>query len=190
MTGAEALLLGLLVLAIMIIIALYSSHRTVERQREYVRNQRDEVIDERDRLARDLARNYYMVAKPKATARIALSLLLLVLLAACSGGMYAPNSATVDDVDDQPMGIGTSPSEAVDQVAMPVTAPAACGIWLADTAAQADVDALAGAAPDLVVFTSGHTTCADAIAIAAERWPGRAVVRYVVPWQAVRPVPP
>lgn len=126
------------------------------------------------------------------TLRIVLSCLALALLAVLLAACSSSNGAAYDDV--QANGLGTSPS---DPTADPVTAgvspleapPPTCGIWVAASEALADLNALAGGAPDVVVWATGRTTCADAIAIAAERWPGRAVVRYAAETWGAR-VPP
>lgn len=127
------------------------------------------------------------------TLRIVLSCLALALLAVLLAACSSSNGAAYDDV--QANGIGTSPSEPDPQEPVmagvsPLEAPPpTCGIWVASSEAEADLNALAGGAPDVVVWATGRTTCADAIAIAAERWPGRAVVRYAAETWGAR-VPP
>lgn len=87
-------------------------------------------------------------------------------------------------------GIGTSPSADDDPLDVRELAstlnPDACGIWVRDSRDAADAHALAGEPPDVLVFTSGHTTCSDAVAIAAARWPSTSTVRYAVhAWRAL-----
>jgi hypothetical protein len=82
--------------------------------------------------------------------------LLALLLTAC---------ADVDDVASESRARVTPPS---------------CGIWIGADEAEADARSLSGAAPDAEVRTLGQSTCSDALAIAAQRWPGRSVVRYTV----------
>jgi len=125
------------------------------------------------------------------TLRIALSLslLLLALVAACA-------AREEGRLDDDPCGIGTSPSgpvaaraPALVETAAAAAVPALpCGVWVDASEAEADARALAGEPPDVLVFTAGHSTCADAVAIATEKWPGTSVVRYAEEvWRAVPP---
>jgi hypothetical protein len=61
------------------------------------------------------------------------------------------------------------------------------GIWIDDSEAEATARAMRGDKPDVVFHTIGNTTGTDAIAIAAERWPGKHCVRHVealVCWKA------
>jgi hypothetical protein len=117
--------------------------------------------------------------------RIVLSVVVGTLLAAV---MAAPSCST-----EPARGIGTSPSEPTaddDPVAplrLAATVPASCGIWLAASVDEADQAALLGAPPDVLVFTAGHLTCADALRISNAWWSGSSVVRYAVPggWKAV-----
>lgn len=110
------------------------------------------------------------------TPRIVLSACLIFLLAASSAAFA--DSAPVDHTDN---GIGTSPSYEL----MCAAAPAPCGVWVDDSAQFADQRARAGDAPDVVVFTQGHTTCSDAISISALLWPEASVVFEVASvWRA------
>ena len=102
--------------------------------------------------------------------RIVLSLFLA--LAACG---YEPMA----DDEPPPMedGIGTSPS-------MYLNSPKPCGIWVGWTKAEAVLAAYTRPdKPDVMQVTGagGHTTCSDALAIAAWRWPDRSHVTYMQP---------
>jgi hypothetical protein len=103
------------------------------------------------------------------TARIVLSALVVALLASC-------------DVDTTSGGIGTSPSyddvhEPVAASTLPLDVPPVCAVWHRDTAELADAAALAGEAPDVLVFTTGNASCSDAQTMAQLRWPGQYFVR-------------
>lgn len=112
-----------------------------------------------------------------------LRIVLSVILAALLGGGIgvALGQATGPPSAD---GIGTSPSVDDDPLVRAPTpscapAPQACGTWVDVDEATAYARARAGEAPNDVMFTMGATTCADAIGIAAARWPGRSAVFYV-----------
>jgi hypothetical protein len=53
------------------------------------------------------------------------------------------------------------------------------GIWIAQTENEADAASVAGIPPNLVVYTTTQSTGSDAIAIAAQFWPGKSFVREV-----------
>jgi hypothetical protein len=100
--------------------------------------------------------------------RIALSLV--------AAGLLMAEAAFADPAPPPPPednGIGTSPSYDLMCLATP---PDPCGIWVDVDDVTADARARAGEAPDVVVFTAGHTSCSDAIAAAETLWPGAAVV--------------
>lgn len=97
--------------------------------------------------------------------RIALSLVAAGMLAV-GAAAYADPAPPPDD-----NGIGTSPS--YDLCFAP---PAPCGIWVDGSPEFADERARAGEPPDVIVFTAGHTSCADAIAAAEALWPSAAAV--------------
>lgn len=110
------------------------------------------------------------------TARVALFLLALI--------------ASACQVDTSNGGIGTSPGyddvqDPVVPKSSPLEALPTCGIWHDATAEAADVRALAGEPPEVLVFAGLHATCSDALAFAAWRWPGASAVRVAVQgWRA------
>jgi fermentation-respiration switch protein FrsA (DUF1100 family) len=117
------------------------------------------------------------------TLRIALSSLLILILAVACDPNPAADADPVADLEQH--GVGTSPSAAAQ--ASPLSP---YGIWVDVTEAAADARALAGEEPDLVVLRGDHVTGSDAIAVAAWRWPGQHVVRELIlrppRWTAVQ----
>ena len=101
-----------------------------------------------------------------ALLRIALSALVTGLLGALLIGLVRADGEVAN-------GIGTSPSAD----AVQLEAPPVCGIWLDVDGDAADQRSLAGEPPDILVFTTQHTSCSDAVTIGNERYPGRFFVR-------------
>lgn len=126
------------------------------------------------------------------TKRIVLSISVLVLLGSLVLGIavgFGVHAAIAQDVEPA-NGIGTSPSgPGADDEPFSVAStlnPEACGIWVGASSEAADAHALAGEAPNALVFTRGETTCIDAVVIAASRWPSTSTVRYAVhAWRAL-----
>lgn len=126
------------------------------------------------------------------TKRIVLSISVLIALGTLILGIavgIGVHAAIAQDVEPA-NGIGTSPSADDDPLDVRELAstlnPDACGIWVRDSRDAADAHALAGEPPNVLVFTSGNTTCSDAVAIAAARWPSTSTVRYAVhAWRAL-----
>src|SRR5881628_1547557 len=101
--------------------------------------------------------------QPVKEGRMKTCILLCSLLLACAqDNRGIGTSPNYDDVEEP---ITRTITQSVNPADLATYVAPTCGIWIASSVDEADALAESGHAPDVLVFTAGHTTCADAIAI-------------------------